>query len=285
MKIWILVGGEREGPFEEYQLRSRIQSGELNSETPAWCEGMEQWGELGEITVLAGEFEEQDRKEVEEIFKESNTKELPKEAGVAVAGFAAAQIPCRGLLRRFIARWFDIFVYQVILLGGFYVLGRDLYDLVFNPSFQLLHLLPLVLLESWMLAQWGLTPGKWLMRLRVVNLDGGTLSYGKALLRTTRVWFLGIGALLPLLTVVGHVLGMICVRKYGGALWDVRSGQMVVASGRPKMTGWALTLVLLGLSLFLQGGLMVEPVRKFTKEHAEEFSLEQRQALESVFGQ
>ncbi len=282
MKIWILSKGEREGPFEEYQLRGRIQEGELQSDTPAWHEGMEQWGTLADITVLAGEFEEQDRRDVEEMFEPPETKEMLEEQKAEAAETREGQEAYRGLFRRFVARWLDVFVYQMILLGGFVLLGRDLYDFVFNPSFHLLHLLPLVLIESWMLAQWGVTPGKWLMRLKVVNLEGETLSYGKSLLRTTRVWFLGIGALLPLLILVGHILGLICVRKFGGALWDVRSKQVVVQTGRPKPQGWVIAVGLLGFSLIVQSMLMIEPVRQYVNKNADQFTLEQRQVLESL---
>ncbi len=275
MRIWIVKEGEKEGPFEEYQLRGRIQSGDLDADTPAWYEGMEKWGCLRDITVFAGEFDAKKGADVEELLEalepfleKGKEEELPT--------------PYRGLKRRFFARWVEILVYQTLLFALFVLTGKDLYDFIGNQSFLIFHLIPLFLLEAWILSQWGTTPGKALMRLKVETGDGASLSYLKALLRTARVWFLGVGALMPLLLLIGHVLGAISVKKFGAALWDFRSKQYVVKTGKVSGRSWGTVALLIVVSLFLQLNLWFEPMVRFLNANKEQLSIEQRQQLEEL---
>lgn len=51
----------------------------------------------------------------------------------------------------------------------------------------------LVLIEPLLLSRFGTTVGKWCMGITVTRPDGGRLSYGEALERTTAVWLYGAG--------------------------------------------------------------------------------------------
>lgn len=273
MKIWILEKGKKQGPFEEYQLRGRIQDGELKSDTPAWHEGMVDWGSLGDITVLATEFEELDRKEVEELFQPPELDPDAEDTPLKV------HQPYQGLWRRFVARWLEVTVYQALLLSVFSLGGKDLYDFIDNGSFLVFHLVPLLLLEVWMLCRWGTTPGKLLMKLKVSTMEGVPFSYPRALLRTLLVWFLGLGVWLPNLLLLGHAVGMFCVRKFGAPLWDFRSNQYVEKTGKVNGRSWFAAAFLMVASFILQMNLLAEPLARFAEANKEMFTMEQRASI------
>ena len=54
MEIWIIKDGERSGPYQDFEVRRRINAGEWDESTPAWHEGMKEWGVLGGIEYLSG---------------------------------------------------------------------------------------------------------------------------------------------------------------------------------------------------------------------------------------
>jgi hypothetical protein len=43
MEYYVMVGGQREGPLREEEVRKRIDVGEVDGQTPVWHEGMEKW--------------------------------------------------------------------------------------------------------------------------------------------------------------------------------------------------------------------------------------------------
>ena len=57
MDIWIIQNGEKIGPLHDFEIRRKIETGELPRETPAWHEGLAGWKSLAEIEVFSREFE------------------------------------------------------------------------------------------------------------------------------------------------------------------------------------------------------------------------------------
>lgn len=206
MVFWIIRNGKKEGPFEDYEVREMIRGGEVNGETRVWHEGAEEWMPASKNVLLAGEFVEPEKAviEIEVIQRE----------------------PFRAW-RRFGARFFDFYLYSLIL-----IVAARLTDVPLLPQpgempsiwFIVGTVLPVVIIEAALLGSVGFTPGKWLLRMRVENLDGRPLSTGQAFIRSLRVWILGMGMREPILMLLGHVLSLWFGLKKGVLLWDWQSG-------------------------------------------------------------
>jgi len=234
MLLWIVKNGEKTGPFEDYKLREMIREGEVDGDTGVWHEGAEGWVAAREVEVLKGEF-------VEKVVE-------PPPVPITI------EMPPFLAWRRFGARTFDHFLYLLVFmsalrLGGFQIL-RD-------PTEQgsgwliLAQLLPAILMEGALLSSLGFTPGKWLMSLRVENILGKKLSTSHALVRSMRVWVLGMGMMNPLLLVLGHSVTLWFALKKGAPLWDLHSGFRVMAaelkSGRIILYWFFLAAVIAAL--------------------------------------
>ena len=213
MLLWNVKEGEKVGPFEDYLLREMIRTGEVEKETRVWHEGAEGWLPAGDISILAGEFVE---KEV-----------LPPPLPMIVT------MPPFLAWRRFGARIFDYFLYQLILVSILRASGFDVFrDSPTQGSSWLIMgvLIPAILMEAALVSSIGFTPGKWLMSLRVETHLGHRLSTSLALIRTMRVWVLGMGMMHPILMVLGHSVTLWFGLKKGAPLWDLHSGFRVLGA-------------------------------------------------------
>ena len=118
--------------------------------------------------------------------------------------------------RRYFARSLDGLIYAAALYGVFLLFGLhhlvDSYSL--GPSYFtvpmyllgiLFGLLLTIVLEPPLLHWFGTTPGKALLGLHVRDLDGGKLSYEKAVFRTGGVLFHGFALSIPIVDIVQHI--------------------------------------------------------------------------------
>lgn len=207
MEIWTIEDGEKRGPFHDFEVRRRIASGELGTDTPAWHDGLEVWTVLGEIPAFSREFE----KPVPEVAVAPPP--LPPEA-VAQASY----------LRRFWARWFDLIGFSALWWFGMWLAGRDIKAILDSPWIMLFQLVPWFLIEAWMIHSRGRTPGKWLLGIRVVNDDGSALTLAESTRRSVRVMFLGVGFGWGAVALVCQAMSLFFARRLGRPLWDQAGG-------------------------------------------------------------
>lgn len=209
MLLWIIQDGEKTGPFEDFEVREMIRDGKVTRESRVWYEDAEGWMAAHEVGVLAGEFA---KEEVE-----------PPPIPIVIPPF----LPWR----RLGARVFDYFLYQLILVTVLRISGLPMSpETSDGPSawHLIMVLVPVILMEAALVSSFGFTPGKWLMALRVENIKGQLLTTGHALIRTMRVWVLGMGMMHPLLLILGHAMTLWFGLKKGAPLWDLHSGFRVM---------------------------------------------------------
>jgi len=106
------------------------------------------------------------------------------------------------------------------------------------------HVVALVLwtiLEGLLIAQFGTTPGKWLLNLRVSNSAGTRPSTQQAVLRSLYVWFLGVGMWLPMLSIGTMLFGLYSLMSRGVTIWDRNLGTRVLQG---RMTAPRILLVI-----------------------------------------
>jgi uncharacterized RDD family membrane protein YckC len=246
MEIWLVQNGARTGPFAPYDIEGRITRGELEASQPAWHDGMAAWATLGEMPAFAGVFARAQAAGVEQAAEQLVRNAAP---------------PLRAkplLIRRFLARWFDLNLVNLVWWGGLALAGQDLTKVYLNTWLLLVPLLPWLLIESLLMRRLGTTPGKALLGLRVTNLDGSNLSMHQALLRTMRVLSLGVGLTVPLIMWVCQALNAWLTWRMGAALWDFAPGHRL--DGRPVRAWQVILFGVVFLGILQLTGMIMMPV-------------------------
>jgi len=211
MDVWIIQNGEKTGPLPDFEVRSRIHAGQLTGDTPAWHEGMSEWQPLSSIPLFAGEFG-LDRN----VREDEDAPQLPPPLPQAQAS--------PHLIRRFWARWFDLYLYSGFWWLGIWVAGRDIGATMANPWIILFQYVPWFAIEAILLQRFGTTPGKWLLGIRVRNDDGSMLALAQSMRRSMRVMFLGIGLGWGILALLCQIMAVFTTRRLGKPLWDMAGG-------------------------------------------------------------
>lgn len=220
MKIWYVRDGQKMGPLEVTEARGLVRDEVITKKTKVWHQGMDQWVPAKEMEALRVAFES-------------------LKAGEAVQGEigigGVEELQKRPFLpgRRMAARWFDVLLYQMVLVLIFRATGTKI--AMANPEelefwrvlIQYIPL-PLMIIEGAFLNGLGATPGKLLLGLQVSRGDGSRLGVVEGALRSLRVYALGFGMYLhPLLIVVCHLVNFFVYKKKGATVWDWRIGYRV----------------------------------------------------------
>jgi len=215
MDVWIIQDGEKAGPLRDYDVRGKIARGELGAGVPAWHDGMSDWRPLGEIPLFATEFERIAQQEPAAVPDESPPAPTPPPLPPSVQTH---------LVRRFWARWFDLYLYAGLWWLAMWAAGRDIAGTLNNPWLILFQYVPWFVLEALMIQRFGFTPGKWLLGIRVCNDDGSPLTLPQATRRSMRVLFLGIGFGWGILALLCQLMAFFTTRRIGKPLWDMAGG-------------------------------------------------------------
>ena len=88
-------------------------------------------------------------------------------------------------------------------------------------------LLAWVMFEAVLLATWGTTPGKWLLKISIERRDGAALDFASALRRSFAVWLKGLGCGLPVISLFTLVIAWQRLREKAETSWD-RDGGFVI---------------------------------------------------------
>jgi len=159
---------------------------------------------------------------------------------------------------RYWARMIDLYLF-VFTLGMLVELKNP--GLLDSPGSEqgitLLGLLGWVFTEAGLLSTFGTTPGKALLNIRLVppSLEGDRAPYATALTRSLRVWWRGLGAGIPLVTLVTLLVAHRKLRRNGASSWDIDGGWRTVHRPVGFVRAAAACLILLGMfALALYGG-------------------------------
>ena len=235
MRIWIVEDGERRGPFEVYELRDRIERGELTGGELSWHEALDSWAPLRELDVFHSEFEN-------------------APAGDSTGGPPPLPQKPRPFLR-FLARSFDLVLYSLVLWGGMTLFGADLLKAALSPLFNLLSMVPLFVIEAGMIHLWAATPGKALLGLAVRSSPGRNLGAGASMLRAARVYIIGLGLLHPLLIFLCGGFSLWFTLRKGKTPWDSVGNHHVSAAGPTPVSLLVFTVLFTLMLLLLVFGI------------------------------
>lgn len=235
MDIWIIRNGKKSGPLPDYEIRSRILDGQLTKDDYVWHEELPGWVPLEEIELFHGDLKRAEREQKSSEKKDEKSQEKPVDVEVVAEELVKRmreisdqpQKEKRHLGRRFWARWLDLTVYTAVWWLLMYVVGRDIGAAIRNPWLQLSVYFPWFAIEAWIIHRFGITPGKWLLDLRVVNEDESKLSLKASIWRSIRVLITGVGFGWGLLSVLCQGMSWFTTKRLGKPVWDYLGGHKV----------------------------------------------------------
>jgi uncharacterized RDD family membrane protein YckC len=235
MEIWLIVNGKRSGPYPDYDIRSRIEHGEITSEEMIWHEGLPGWTPIGELELFRNSLEQQ----------ENAPAVVPPPLPKAYLESTVNAKPKAHLARRFWARWTDLSLYSAVWWLGMYLGGRDIGAAITNFGLVISMFLPWIVIEAWLIHRFGRTPGKWLMGLKVSNEDGSPLVLKESMQRGLLVLMIGMGFGWGPLVIIFHAVSWFMARHLGKPIWDHMGNHKVEAEPLSPFRIIALIIVFL----------------------------------------
>jgi protein-export membrane protein SecD len=140
---------------------------------------------------------------------------------------------------RYWARVFDMLLFSVITGLVLGILFPRFFETTSSPGsdlwFSLLVMLLWVFVDALLISKFGKTPGKWLFKVNVAAAVGGRLPFRKALNRSFKVWWRGIGMGLPIVSLFTLVYAYRQLKKNSVTTWDRDEGCIVAH----EKIGWA----------------------------------------------
>lgn len=273
MEIYWIENKQQRGPASVPDVLSMIEAGDITWESRGWHRGCAGWQPLRELPALSYYARRVPLHRVEDAGAASGSDAPPaaesplpapldgtafpgelggeEEPGDGAANRSvAAQVvamPTPSL--RFLARMVDLFLYMFLAFALLRLFGADFHPVYYTPLLWV----PMVVLEGWVIARFGTTPGKKLLGFRVTTFDNRPLSVKQGMLRSGLVFLLGLGVMyFPILPLVMMGMSWYHVRNRGLASWDARLQtlpRMEAAEVRPERIVAALFLLFICLQL------------------------------------
>lgn len=249
--LWFYAqDNEQHGPLTAEALRELLGS-QLPASTMVWSEGMESWVAASKVDELVGVVPPplKPRLVVPQVEPAVGSAEgfgnggptvssRPHTTVSAPGNTSSAQERSRQAWSRFLARTADIFLAYWILSIPF---GEQILTSSMSALYGPLIFMAIIPLEAWSLSRWGMTPGKWLFRVRVVHIENRLLTFEEAMRRTFKVMLSGMAFGIMLLQMLFNILAYKELMESGTTVWD-RTYKSEVQHGarQPIHTGIAI---------------------------------------------
>ena len=220
--------GHQMGPYSQDELRAFFEEGRIHANAVIWNLGNPNQKLKGYSLNAAGDLDQ--------------PAPVPREAyerheGKTPQPYANEAAKPR-IWVRYWARMLDYLFFGFIcgvIIGIF-----DIPIPEYNQPFLGLGIIFLwVFLEAIFVSTWGTTPGKWMLKSRVRTSNGKKLSFLNALNRSFGVWWLGMGAGLPIVSLVTMIVAAVKLSNTQVTTWD-RTGHFRVEHGK---VGWFRTVI------------------------------------------
>src|SRR4029434_9109333 len=205
MRIFVRREYGTDGPYSLEQLQYLLDNGAVTFGDMVWVDGAEDWVPLSQVEVIYAR-------------PAPDLGSFPIEEGAQVRPWV-----------RFWARSIDNVIIGIVVAIPFgLVLPDESQNRVVDQLIQYLALALWIPIEAVLLANFGFTPGKALLRVRVTNKNGSKLNFWQALSRAFGVWWRGLGTgLIPLVTLITNISSYRRLTERGVTYWD-REGRFKV---------------------------------------------------------
>ena len=158
---------------------------------------------------------------------------------------------------RYWARAIDTYLATIVIGFIIGILNPDVSDetveTVKNSEkfFGLIVLFVWVFLESLLLSTIGTTPGKWLLKTRIITHSGAKPNYSTALTRSLKVWWRGLGIGFPIATLITLNVAHKKLKKDGVTSWDHDGRFTVMHEKIGGLRVFITIIIVMGVSLLL----------------------------------
>jgi hypothetical protein len=222
MRLWFYVkDGQQHGPIAEDILVQMLKAGSLSLDTLVWTKELKDWTTARDVEGLVPA----------DVFPPPVTSPppLPRDSWTPPLAKNICQ-PSGPQVRpwvRYWARLMDFFLFALLLgvvLGIIYPPALEINDTLLG----IIVLFVYAFVEPIILASWGTTPGKALLRVRLRQSNGIKLTFAKALNRSASVWVKGWGLGIPLVSIITLITAYNKLKKDGITTWD-REGDFKVS--------------------------------------------------------
>ena len=236
--------GVQQGPFTLQDLQKKAADGDLLETDLVWYDGCSSWVKARSIPGVL------DRPEKEAL--DIATEPLP-------ATTVTPDVPNPQIRPwvRYWARMIDLSIFNLSLGMLIAVLTPGMVPGLSNQYFGFVSLAAYMLLEPLLMSSIGVTPGKWLLRIRVRDGEGNVLSTAAAYKRSFQVWMLGLAGGLPLLSLATMVFSFNRLKQNGKTIWDDNGAFQVIHEpiGKARLIGaFAYFAIIIGFAIL---GFMV----------------------------
>jgi len=207
--VWYYMNGdEKEGPISHSELLEMLDSGKIDLSTKVWTHTQKEWIPISEV----------------EHFNMSTLDETPTieiEKKVVYSRETDQDYVRTRPWVRFFARMFDYSLFIIVI--SLIVAYTDVSFGRFSSYMGIIALFLWVFIEALLLSSFGTTPGKWLLKVTVRDENHQKLTFSGSLNRSFSVWWLGMGAGLPIISLVTMLVAAVKLNSSGATTWDRRN--------------------------------------------------------------
>jgi uncharacterized RDD family membrane protein YckC len=253
MSWYYVRDGQRVGPRMRDEVAALLSTGALPAETLVWSAGMPNWLPAASTPEFAG------------VRSAAPAPGYPAPAFAAAGAGAAAYGQAYGYApaaaagdtsphpwRRWFARIVDFCCFGPVLGMAVELAAPGALTGVNDLMLNVLLLAAWFPAEAFLLATFGTTPGKALLRITVTNADGTRLSHATAVSRSFQVWMGGLGFGIPLVLLITEIASYSRLESTGSTAWDASLG-LRVTHGEMSTPRWIAAAAVIALILFLIG--------------------------------
>lgn len=207
--VWFYKSGEeKQGPVSHSELQEMLEQGKIDSQTVVWTESIDEWLPISEV----------------EHFNLSTLDETPTIVVEKKVTYPRETDPDYVRPRPWVRFWARMIDYSLFALVIGLIIGYFRINIgPIGTFFGMLIIFIWVFVESLLIASWGATPGKWLLKTYIRDQNHQRLSFSDALNRSFSVWWLGMGAGLPIVSLITMIVAAVKLSNTGVTSWDRRS--------------------------------------------------------------
>ncbi len=211
--VWYYKSGEEKvGPVSHGELQGMLDQGAIEPATKVWTESLGGWQPISELEHF--DMATLDEAPAVTVEKKVAYARETDEVGVRPRPWV-----------RFWARMIDysLFFLVLALLIGIFNVGLG----ALSSISGMVAIFLWTFVEAFLLCTVGVTPGKWMLKVTVRDENQQKLSFSEALNRSFSVWWLGMGAGLPIISLVTMIVAAVKLNNTGKTSWDRRRDMRV----------------------------------------------------------
>ena len=121
---------------------------------------------------------------------------------------------------RFWARYFDYFSHATVIVVIWALIDPDSLEGINNNLLEFILMVSWILIDGMYMYIFGTTPGKKIMKIKVINPDGSRIPKSISFKRSLLIWLRGMGLGIGIIQLIVSIIGYSRLKKNGKTSWD-----------------------------------------------------------------